>query len=528
MRVRVLGLFATLCFAFFFVVGCAWKTHMKRGDQHMAAKNYDAAAEEYGQALRRKPDNAELKQKLGRAQDAQIEQRVVAARAQLAAGDDRGAITLAAEALGILPDSEKTKALLDEVVTTTTQRARANADAGQFAMAMATYDAIIVGLPTAKAKVEADALATARAWVAQMTPLADAAEKAGRIATALLYRAQIAKLLALGVAERDALRARADQELRYTIRVKVKPGDAGAASVVATLGPSMGAALVSLSPDARNAPATLSFSVGKPRVKTDKSRRPATARYQSGTTQVQNPFYKQAQDDVLAEEKRLVDAENEVTKQEQYVTKYSADVAREGDTPGVSTGAEQNLSNAQSRLEAARRNIQSQRDAVIRAKEKLSNTPQTKEEAVFSTHTYDVTTHTLTASVVIKGTIKHADGRPATVINTPLEVKATDDAHPAQDIAGVTEDPLALPSQVELADKLYGEAASPVRAAVDESFNGHRAHLLQTADAAQGDARLEGLVRYILSDPGNVDPAVVQSVFSVSGVPAAGQLLGPR
>jgi hypothetical protein len=222
----------------------------------------------------------------------------------------------------------------------------------------------------------------------------------------------------------------------------------------------------------------------------------------------------------------LVEDENEVTKQQQYVSQYSADVAREGDTPGVSTGAEQNLWNAESRLEAAQRSVQDQRNAVIRAKEKAASTPQTSEEPVYSTHRYTITTHILTATVQVKAVLEHADGRPAITIDQPFTTAAQDDENAAQSVAGVAEDPLNLPSKDELAGQLYAQAASPIAGVIAESFAGHRQVLLtQAGGVADPNGKLELLLRHVIVDPRSVDPQVIAEILALSGVPDAGTLL---
>lgn len=504
--------------------GCAWQGHVKKGDEFMAAANYDAAATEYAEALRLRPDDEEIAAKLRDAQGGQVELRAKRARAALDANDTAQAIAITAEAYAILPDHPTTTALIDHVVDVAGQRAKTSAEAGQFAEAMAIYDQILAGLPSARDRVTADAKAVTDAWVARLTTSATEAEAAGRIGSALLYRSKIAALTGQPSPERDAAREQVSAQLRYLVVIKAK-GNEATAVASSLLGQQPGTLLEIATAGERPA-ATLSLTVGKPKFGTDKQTREQEAQYQSGTKQVPNPFYQSAQDDVLDEERRLADAENEVTKQEQYVSQYSADVAREGDTPGVSTGAEQNLWNAESRLESAQRSVQDQRNAVIRAKEKAASTPQTSEEPVYSTHRYTITTHILTATVQVKAQLEHADKRPAISVDQPLTTSAQDDANASQSVAGVAEDPLNLPSKDELAGQLYAQVASPIAAVIAESFAGHRQALLaQTGATAEPGEKLELLLRHVIVDPRNVDPQVVAEILALSGVPDAATLL---
>ena len=426
-----------------------------------------------------------------------------------------------------MPDHPKTQALVDEVVEASASRAQELGGAGQYAGAMAIYDAIAAGLPSARARIEADAQALVQAWIAQLRGAAEQAEAAGRVATASLYRTKITALDGQGQAERDALRTRVIDELSYRIVVKTKAKDVGAETVAGSSIGSAALALLTVERDATPASAgTLTVTLGKPKFNTDKQTRQASVEYQSGTKQVPNPFYKMAQDDVLDEERRLVERENEVTKQQQYVTQYSADVAREGDTPNVSTGAEQNLYNAENRLEAAQRAVVDQRNTLIRAKEKAASTTQTTEEAVYSTVNYTITTHQLTGSVQVEAKLEHADGRPALVIAQPLVVTAQDDAAGAQSVAGIGEDPLELPSKDELGGRLYAEAAPLVASLIDQSFAGHRQTLRgQASSATDAGEKLELLARYLMVDPSNAEPDVVTEILALSGVPEVRTLI---
>ncbi|HVH97831.1 MAG TPA: hypothetical protein VM869_03950 [Enhygromyxa sp.] len=503
--------------------GCAWQGHVEKGDEFMAAANYDAAAAEYAEALRLRPDDEEIASKLAEAQAGQVELRAKAARAALDANDTAKALALAAEAYALLPQHPTTLALIDHVVEVAGQRAKQSADAGQFADAMAIYDAIVAGLPSARDRVTADAKVVTDAWVAHLSTAAAEAEAAGRGGSVLLYRSKIAALSGQGTAERDAAREQISAQLQYVVVVKAK----GSAATVGALliGKQPGSSL-EVASESERAAATLSLTISNPKFANDKRKREQSEQYQSGTKQVENPFYKSAQDDVLDEERRLVERESEVMKQEQYVAQYSADVAKEGDTPGVTTGMEQNLYNAENRLEAANRALADQRNAVIRAKEKAASTSQTTEEPVYSTHTFTITTHMLTATMQVKAQLVHADGRAPLEIDQPLSVSAQDDEHAEQSVAGIAEDPLTLPSKDELTGQLHGQANSVLAGVIGESFNAHRQALRDQANAAtEPKEKLELLLRYVITDPRNVDPQVVAEIFTLSGVPDASTLL---
>lgn len=513
--------------SFTLLLGCVWQGHVKKGDEFMAAANYDAAAAEYTEALRLRPDDQEIASKLAEAQAGQVELRAQQARAALEANETARAITIAAETHAILPLHPTTVALIDEVVDVASQRAGASAQAGQFAEAMAIYDTIAARLPSASERVSADAKAVTDAWVAHLSTAASEAETAGRSGSALLYRSKIAALSGQATAEHDAIREQVVAQLRYLVVVKSKGGEAS--TVASMLIGRQPGTLLEVASEGNKPAATLTLTVGKPKFANSTNKRQEQVQYQSGTKQVENPHYKMAQDKVLDEERRLVERENEVTKQEQYVAQYRAEVAKEGDTPNVTTGMEQNLYNAENRLEAAQRAVADQRNAVIRAKERAASTSQFTEEPVYSTHAYAITTHVLTATVQVKAQLVHADGRPTLAIDQPLSVAAQDDEHGAQSVAGIPEDPLILPSKDQLAGQLLAQAGPIVGAVIGESFAVHRQALREQANAATDpNQKLELLIRYVVLDPRNVDPQATAEILTLSGVPDAPTLLaGP-
>ena len=525
-RSRFRSHFITLALCLSLSFACAWKGHIKKGDAFMAANAYDDAAAEYTAALRARPDDTEIQAKLDAAQVGQIQTRATQARAALDAGQDGAAIGLAAEAYEILPTNPATVALIAEVVEVAGGRAKLQAEAGDFAGAMAIYDAILTRLPSSKAQVEGQAQAVVDAWIAQLDQAASEAEGRQHTASVLLYKAKISALSGADPSQNAELRQALAAQLRYTVHIKAKSKDSGSQTVAASLIGARPPSLLTVANEGQGAAATLSLSLSRPKYDTQKSAREASAQYQSGVTQVENPFYKMAQDDVLDEERRLLERENEVTKQEQYVDQYSAAVAKEGDTPGVSTGAEQNLWNAESRLESARRNLTDQRNTLMRAKEKAASTEQTKEEPVYSTHSYEIVTHTLRADSTLAVTLSHVDGRPALELNQGLTVSAQDDAHGAQNVAGINEDPLTLPSKDELALSMWSAALAPVDSIIVQSFSGYRQGLLDAAAAeASPEAKLELLLHHLMTDPTQAEGAILEQILELSGVPRAHELV---
>jgi hypothetical protein len=266
--------------------------------------------------------------------------------------------------------------------------------------------------------------------------------------------------------------------------------------------------------------ALLRAELSKAAIDSSTSTRRESASYQSGVRSVENPFYRSRLDRVTDEERRLVDYENDVTRLENDLARYQSDVAREGPTPNVSTGAEQNMWNAESQLESARRRVVDQRNQLQQAREELRREPPTREEPVYSELLFTVTTHTVRAASSLKASIEHSDGRPAQENGGPLEALASDEEHAEQPLAGVPADPLQLPPREAFSEELSRQAGERLVALVLESFAGHRQKMLERAQAATGsEEKLDGLVGYLLADLGNAPGEVVAEVARLSGVP---------
>ena len=273
--------------------------------------------------------------------------------------------------------------------------------------------------------------------------------------------------------------------------------------------------------------AELTISSGRPTFRTDRSSITRTKDYVSGTRQVENPSYANRQRDLEREERDLYRYEDDLMKAERDVDRYSDQVMREGDTPNVSTGAEQSLSRARSDLERARDNVERARDRVRRATEQLRDTPPTIEEDVYDTLEYNVTTHTRTASVSLEFIVHHED-EAREDISVPLtpSVSASDEEHRAYPIADVPEDPLDLPPDATLESQLYTIAVNEAFRTADQSFQSHRQKLLSDAFAETDlGRRLHLYVVYIITDPANVDQRVLDEIYSVRGIPNAHVLL---
>jgi tetratricopeptide (TPR) repeat protein len=514
------------------LVGCAYGKAMKRGDEAFEQENWESALTHYEKALEVDPESTEAKEKIRATKEEMVGEYSGEARAALENGDLLGAMVAAKKAYEKLPEASATKDVIQEVSNATFAKGQELAGQKDYANALMLYESLGKTLPTEKEKAQPRAAEVKETWVTALESGAETAEEAGRLGDAMLHWAKITQLTGDPThgGKRDALRKQILDEWAYHVRITGRKNKAYESVVAGLKNAGAGTALnvVDKAPSGVDLDAKTSLRMGRARFSTDRSTRTESARYQSGTKQVPNPFYKSKQDDVLREEKRLVEYENDVTDLENDVARYQEQVAKEGPSEGVSTGAEQNLSRAQSSLESARRKVQDQRNRVQRAKEELAREPQTKEEPVYSQHEYTVTTHTLTGTLKYQAKITHEDGREALTSSDAISVSASDDAHPAQQIANVAEDPLQLPSKAELTGQLHQKALQRTEALVADSFNRWRASLVEKAMAAgSDDERVDLLTIYIVTNPADVTAKVPADISAMRGIPDAVKVLSP-
>ncbi|WP_428263358.1 hypothetical protein [Haliangium sp.] len=514
---------------------CAYGRHIERGDQAYAQGDYEAALNEYEAAQAKEPDSEEAQQKIAATKEklasvySEEVARALAANEHLAAAD-------AAQRASIrLPDNPVTYELVEQVATATLAHAKALEDQQSYAPALALYEGLAVRLPSQAGKAQPRITAVRHRWAATLSERGAAAALAGRVGDAALLYTKAATLSDAPehAARAEALRAQILREYVYVVALGAAktPGEqyvmAGLAKT--ELPPAMRLESVGAGSGEENGrvSATLTLAVGAPRFDVESSSRTETATFQSGTRQVENPFYDNRRRDVERAERDVLDAENDVTRYESDVARYEEAVAREGDTPNTSTGAEQSLSRARSDLESARRRVTDRRRQLQRAREALADEPQFREEPVYADLAYTVITQTQLAEAEFSARVGHGDGRTDIEVVRTLDAQASDDSHPAQPTAGVPEDPLELPPRDDLVVALYHQALELSWAMIDQSFGQWRQALLSKALAAPtDDERVDGYVIYLLTDPAAPVPTPVPvDLGALRGIPDAEALL---
>jgi hypothetical protein len=521
-----LGLIA-LIFAFCVALaGCAYGEHIDRGDAYFQQGQYQRALTEYQAARKLDPESPEAAAKIHAAREKLVGKYAQDVEKSLAAGDLLGAVYATASAYEQLPRSPLVADMIDDVSARADEEAANYRRQNDWANTLVVYHTVSENLPPKRTEFAQKAAQVRSTWAAELEARAKEAEANNLDGLALLKWAKAYHLAggAMARARRDALRTELAEAYRY---LAVLDGDQGddayqivAARLAATRTPGTLVVRTQKPADADAIDAGVYIEISRPRFETERSRRTEFARYQSGTRQVENPFYARAQDDVIDEERRLLERQKDVARYQADVERYRGYVQDEGPSPNTSTGAEQSLYNAENRLERAREQVIDQRERVLRAKEELADTDQFKVEPVYRDHQFTVTTHTRVAAATVEAEIRHSDDRKPIHVSSKVYARASDDAHPAQSIANVPENPLNLPSDAALAGKLFEDAVAPVARAISDSFEAWRALLLTQAGAAGAVQELANTYAiYVLTNPGYCDPKVVADLTDITGIP---------
>lgn len=512
------------------LAGCAYGKHIDRGDEYYKNGQYTNALNEYQAALNLKPDSKEARNKVRQAKLKLTQRYTASARKKLQAGDYLGAITATADARDNAPNVKMVTSLINEVSTSVQAQAQTKTEAKSYAEAMQLLQALYDGLPSQQPSIEKQIEALKKTWSTSLITQGREAEKRKHEGDALLLYTKASTLVMIPevVAKRDELRAKLLAQNPYVVRLKAKNSNKAYKVISQAIKPTTWPQNIRLASNikASKPHATVMFKLGNSKITRSKQSTVRSAQYQSGTRQVPNPAYKRAQDNVLQEERRVLDRQKDVTRLEQNVQRYQQQVAREGDTPNRTTGAEQNLSNEQSRLTSARRNLQSQQEQLLRRKQELANVPQTIEEPIMATLSYPVDTHTVVASLPMDIEIVHADKREPLSMTKIIGVNASDSTHAAYPIARVAADPLNLPSPAFMLNQVYNSALKQTQKTMLQSLSSYRAGLLDAAKNVDNDGqRIHQYVIYLLLDPTQASPEVIAEINSKRGIPDAHKLL---
>lgn len=513
--------------------GCAYGKHIKQGDSFFERGEYERALASYEAAYKLDPDDPEASDKIRQTRTRLAEHYHAAAEGALAEDDLFAAIDAASKAYKFLPSSGRVDQLIHRISTRADEVGAAAAEQQSWAYTLALFEAVSEQLPPKRSAFAQKATQTRARWSEELQLGARDAEEHEQLGLAALYWAKSLQLSGDRTARQrlHAMRQQLAERHRYHAYLQGDADDAGYKVVASAITGANKANALHLSTRKTDADpkidAFIHVGVTEPTFETRRSARGESLTYQSGTRMVKNPAYHRAQDDLIDEERRLVDYQKELSDAQYELDYYRTEYAKM-DPASVSAYAEQDLTRAQKKVDSARDKVDAQREDVQHAREKLAVTDQLLEEAVYRDLRYTVTTHTRHATNSVQIRIEHADNRPKLEKVFRLELAASDDEHRAYPEAGLAGDPLTLPSDGQLRASLFSDAAAPVMQVIGDSFEGWRQKLVQKALQAPSDReRVDFYVSYVLTDPTAVAADVAQELTSMTGIPDAVEVLRP-
>lgn len=571
--------------------GCGYREAMSRAEEASARKDWAAAAAAYEAALRHDPEDAEAARALADVQrrwhvqslsrfekaiqrgdldgagealrqaeaarpaaetnglaqsrlDAAIKARQAEALrrrgdAELTDARPDAALKTFAEAEAISPTAESAAGVTRSTAALV-ERSRAAEAIGAWARALADREAIVAVDPSAAG--ERDALRSR--WVAAWSTEGAAHEAAGRLASAFVRAAQLARLdpsdPALG-ARRDALRARLMTPLLLRREVALTGPELRVQRASSALPPAR--SIDPASPELRIAGDLAPIRCDQAELVEVRSQR-----YQSGVRIVRNPEWvdarqavRRARDARADAERRQHDADQAVWRAERDLAEKQRRIAEErrrqrqqlrrelerardeerrcqealsAAQPNAQSSARsrldsashqvrrawealdrfardrddaewawRELESARERLEAARNQTARARDDEADAERRLDGVQPTTEEPLYAIHRYPVSTWTRRCDATLTLTVNRADAPPRTV-ELPVHAETIDRAHAVQVIIGLDADPLRFPvDDRTLATRIDAQLAEALRTIVEEERSAWVNGLLTRAQA---------------------------------------------
>lgn len=545
-----------------FAIGCggAFGRSIKRGDELAAQGQWDAAAAEYENAVRLKPNDGEAQAKLAHVRRRQAADRVVRGNALLAQGDFLGALRLGVEAKRFDPQNTSAQKLFEAAAGRALDRAEQHLSANEDHKALELTTLVLEGAPEdARARSLDDKAREKLATAAYER--ADALAKKGKKGNALL-ELSLAQLYRPSFRDAGARMDRLKQEIRDEVTfyavVGRFGGDPRAGEIARELSPELLGQGIDPGLPLRivaQAPGRGARGVkigGKlegyslTRTQTPSARQ---CNYVCGRSTVQNQDYQQsaaavndlrtsnaqldreveaAGADVERHRREVENVQRDVDRAREDADRYRGDLERcqqrapgdpatcAGETRRLEDaqrrlgGAEQRLARPQKRLDEASARLadaeqrrEAARNGLASEEQRLAGTPQTTEVETQCTHAYNVVTHAVNAAITVKVSSEGIGDGAGGLDGAPLAFTSgkQDETFPAQPgrCAEVQAgDPLELPSDRDIKHDLSVQAIGAIRERIVGAFEQHRMRYLSDGRREEaGGVREEAVESYV-------------------------------
>ncbi|MBI4954690.1 MAG: hypothetical protein HY908_21900, partial [Myxococcales bacterium] len=398
-------------------------------------------------------------------------------------------------------------------------------------------------------------------------------------------------------ARHGALLARLEDALRFVVVYPgLAPSPAGEAAtgalaarvsaerVAAALDPALGIVLAAQAPAGHGPGLVLGGALAAHRIARTRERARLACDYVCGVDREPNPERADRERDLADAERRLSAVENGVVDEERELTRYETELAaverdvtrqeeavsraraeldqclsRSGARDGARCGSEQSRVDSEgSRLDGERRRLDGPRRAIEQARRDLASardrrddarrgrdreredvyaTPSTRTVDRICSHGYDAEVHRARAEVALELGLRSLGGQPEGERRTPHTHEVADVAHRAEGGPCAeleVDDPVELPSDLELDAALGDVLVAELARVVAERFEAYRGAIFAQARAAEAEGRddlaLENDVRFLLL--GRTSPAeaavATAALARATGLGGIGAVLEPH
>ena len=244
--------------------------------------------------------------------------------------------------------------------------------------------------------------------------------------------------------------------------------------------------------------ATISITTSDPSHSRSTGSTSGSFQYKSGERQVENPAWRNAQNECKE-------------AQEDYREEAEECAEQPLNSGGQPTRQCDGVPSYQSKAE--------------RACEQVDNYPQTVTEDVMDSQDYPINLYHLDTTIPVNSRITHEDGRSA-LRGSSGSARLTDEEHDAHERngSGVSADYKSLPSESSGVSAAVSDAGSKHISLTQKSFEGYRNKILD-ADTDGGDGEIHNIATYMLLEPGNISQDAFTRLVNVSKIDGSGKAL---
>ncbi len=490
-------------------VACGPSQAFRRASAAEQAGDWPTAVQSYRTALVDDPDDEEVRAALVNAELQLVASTVAGVQEGLALLDYPQVVSIHSEAVNLMPGNPTLEMLEEAIQTSALDDFNGALQAGHARQVFEQSELLVDYLPERTALGDVRAAAR-QEFAVQLQARAEFAEEEDRLGDAYLAWIQVAALVpnAPGSERSRGHRTRIRDEITYRYKIEYDGVLSGAAPPIV-----QGALAVSTN-DADESLFSLRCEQPEPDITETYTASIALHSYLAGYREVPNPYYNTVWNRFSDAEASLIRAESDLISAEEDYFRAEEDRAEHIGEADYDT-YHRRWESAHQTLTSRRNQVQDRREDVHDIRSDLNRTPPTVTEEVWDDFPYEVREYARRAEAVLWYEITRDGARPHQYHET-LSTETTDLEHAGFPHVGIASDPLSYPlSESELEDAMRNRGLERIGALVLEDFSAYRTGYLEGGlelANTDRDSAVEALVRYVLLNPGNIDPSALTAL----------------